>query len=828
MPIPETERLTPRSFKASTLLHHCEQSPMNHSANGPVRPSLRGMDDHTFKAGWARFAQTRSRKCVVPFLLMVCGMFARFCPAAEPPGNDPVCGIARIGNGKQGPGTLKMVAILQEMLRTADPAKNIFLSEQRAARLGLAKASATSPAQAASFQMQYGMELLRAGLSEPALHEFMALDESSRTNGQTMVAKARSALDIQIALSYLRMGEQLNCLSNHNADSCLFPLKGGGIHLYQDNARQAIQVLSEHLQHFPADLGGRWLLNIAHMTVGEYPAKVSPQWLIPPEKFASEYPMPRFPDGAAAAGLDRENLAGGCIADDFDGDGLIDLITSEWSLTGQLRFYHNNGDGTFAERTREAGLMGLVGGLNLIQADYNNDGFMDVVVLRGGWMAEGGCHPISLLRNNGDGTFEDVTVAAGLLRYHPTQTAAFFDFDGDGWIDLFVGNESLGAKEHPCELFHNNRDGTFTECADASGVAIIGFVKGCTSADYDGDGRPDLYLSIRGSPNVLFHNDGPATGSTAGHFAWQFTETGAKAGVQEPIFSFPTWFFDYDNDGRSDLFVAGYQTTLSDVAADYLGLEHKGERARLYHNNGDGTFSDTSRSVGLHKIIHAMGSNFGDLDNDGWLDFYAGTGDSDLSTLIPNRAFRNNGGTNFQEVTTSAGLGHLQKGHGIAFADFDNDGDQDIFAKLGGAYPGDIYRNALFVNPGNSNHWITLKLEGSRCNRAAIGARIKVVLDTGSGTRAVYKTVGSGGSFGASPMRQEIGLGGAVAIKGVEIFWPAAGKTQSITGLAMNRFYRIREEADGAEEYFPKKSALATDGMKSHSMHRHNGPELVP
>ena len=188
-----------------------------------------------------------------------------------------------------------------------------------------------------------------------------------------------------------------------------------------------------------------------------------------------------------------------------------------------------------------------------------------------------------------------------------------------------------------------------------------------------------------------------------------------------------------------------------------------------------------------------MGSNYGDLDNDGFLDFYLGTGDPDLTTLVPNRMFRNADGKFFQDVTTAGGFGHLQKGHGISFADLDNDGDQDIYEVMGGAYSGDNYRNVLYENPGNTNHWITLKLEGVQSNRAAIGARIKVIVTTPGGERTIYKTVRTGGSFGASPLRQEIGLGQAKSIRTAEGFWPVTGRTQTITGLALDGFYKVRE-----------------------------------
>ncbi len=199
----------------------------------------------------------------------------------------------------------------------------------------------------------------------------------------------------------------------------------------------------------------------------------------------------------------------------------------------------------------------------------------------------------------------------------------------------------------------------------------------------------------------------------------------------------------------------------------------------LYHNNHDGTFTNVADSLGLNTSVFAMGANFGDIDNDGYLDMYLGSGNPDYKSLVPNKMFRNLGGKAFADVTASARVGHLQKGHGVAFADMDNDGDQDIYIDMGGAYPGDAYPNAFFMNPGqNANHWIALKLEGTTANRSAIGSTIKVVFTENGVSRALYRDVNSGGSFGASPLRREIGIGQATQIDQIEIHWHGSGKTQ--------------------------------------------------
>ncbi len=722
----------------------------------------------------------------------------------------------------RGPGTIRMAERLQKLAQQVNPMNTIFLSDESVKLLQAELATTTDPKQRQERTFALAFELLNAGQNAEALHQFEELEKTMKALDPQGYLRNRTNLRMKEALCWIRIGEMTNCVADHNPESCLAPIQGRGIHRFQDGSRNAIQILTEVLMQEPGNLSARWLLNVASMTVGDYPEKIPARWLVPPGAFASEHDIKRFRDVAGVVGLDPMKRSGGSIVEDFDGDGNLHVMSSSVGLRDQLRLYHNNGDGSFTERTSEAGLLGEVGGLNLIQADYNNDGFPDVLVLRGGWMGPEGHFPKSLLRNNGDGTFEDVTEAAGLLSLKPSQTAVWFDYDNDGWIDLFIGNESVGNDRNRCELFHNNGDGTFTECAVEAGVGYIGFVKGVCSADFNHDGRPDLYLSVLGAPNVLFRNDGPVATNSAGKVVWKFTDVASRAGVTEPIYSFPCWFFDYDNDGWDDLFVCGYHIKdVGEVCADYLGLPNEAERPRLYHNNHDGTFKDVTRETGLYRVLHAMGANFGDLDNDGFVDFYLGTGDPDLATIIPNRMFRNDAGKHFQDVTTSGGFGNLQKGHGVSFADIDNDGDQDIYENMGGAVSGDVYHNVLYENPGHGNHWITLKLEGVRSNRDAIGARICVVVKSATGEHHYYKTVGTGGSFGASPLRQEIGLGQAQAIARVEIFWPCTGKTQVLAGLDMDRFYKVREDRAAAVPWALKTFRLGAKASDVHGHHYH-------
>ena len=613
----------------------------------------------------------------------------------------------------------------------------------------------------------------------------------------------------QLGIGYMRLGETENCVVRHTAESCILPIQAGGVHTLQEGSRKAIQYFGEVLNQssfdFDYHLRSRWLLNIAYMTIGGYPDEVPQQYLIPPPTFTSEVDFPRFKNIAPKLGLNTFNLSGGAVIDDFDNDGYLDVVTSEWHTSGPMHYFRNNRDGTFSDVTKEAGLTGLFGGLNMLQADYDNDGDLDLLVLRGAWGGKEGQHPNSLLRNSGDGTFTDVTYHAGLGEVHcPTQTAAWADYDNDGDLDIFIGNETPGdfrvpwqllgepvEGAFPWQLFRNRGDGTFEEVAAQAGVRGYGFTKGVVWADYDGDRFPDLYISNLGGPNRLYHNNGDGT----------FTDVAQRLKVTGPKRSFPVWFWDFDNDGLLDLFVLNYTGSISRLAAYHLGLKGMfGEPPSLYRGNGKGGFEEVTEQLNLSRPMAVMGSNFGDLNNDGYLDFYLGTGDPSYQTLTPNLMYLNEAGKRFVNVTMAGGFAHLQKGHSVSFADLDNDGDVDVFEQMGGAWPGDAFSDALYENPGSDNRWITIRLVGKKSNRCAIGSRIHIQILEDGRPRSIYRHVNSGGSFGANPLRQTIGLGKAARIEALEIYWPRTDQTQVFKNLPCNQIIEITE---GKDHYTP-------------------------
>ncbi len=699
-------------------------------------------------------------------------------------------------------GTLKMAQRLKTLAEDSNPEENPFLNSKRAQLYKDSLRGNLSSQERFDLNIHAGLEFLRAGQTEesiPYLKEAQSLAFQFKADEK---GAQRWMATQFLGLAYLRLGEQQNCIALHTSHSCLFPISEKGQHKVPLGSKKAIEFFTSALEIHQRDLTSIWLMNIAHMTLGQYPQGVNPHYLLPAGIFKSKVSFPRFIDQATEAGVAIEGLSGGVIVEDLDGDSDLDILCSSWGMEDPLQLLLQTEGGKFENASNQPGLQGITGGLNLVHADPDNDGDFDILVLRGAWMNQEGRIPNSYLKNLGGGKFVDATEETGLLTSLPTQTAAWADFDGDGWLDLFIGNESDPTNRNPCQLFWNQRDGTFVECAKAIGLDFVGFVKGVAWGDIDNDGRPDLYLSCLGEKNRLFKNNGPqgssSTSSTFDGKNWSFSEITDQAGVSKPLNSFPVWFWDYNNDGHLDLLVLsyGWDRTTEKVAADYLSIANDGERPVLYKNLGKGKFEDVTAKVGLDKVLIAMGANYGDLNNDGWLDFYVGTGEPNLASLMPNRMFLNDRGKRFIDVTTSGGFGHLQKGHGIAFADFDRDGDQDIYAVMGGAYEGDRFQNALFMNPveGAAEAWIKLKLVGIQANRSAQGARIKITCFQGERQgQVLYRYLNFGGSFGSSPSLCEVGLGPQVTHVAVSIKWPGSGKVSNYGKLTVRKLHELTE-----------------------------------
>jgi tetratricopeptide (TPR) repeat protein len=583
-----------------------------------------------------------------------------------------------------------------------------------------------------------------------------------------------------IGATYLHWSEMENGMYNGSRDLDIFPpLDPHASFEKKEESKQAIEYLLKFLELRPDILEVKWLLNLAYATLGEYPSGVPAAYLIPESNFQSKENIGRFVDRAPAAGLNVFGEAGGIIVDDFDNDGLLDVVISSMNVCEPLHFFHNNGDGTFTDRTKEAGLQDQLGGLNMVQVDYNNDGCMDIFIPRGGWEF---AQRKSLLRNNCDGTFTDVTDASGLgATVTSSQAAAWADIDNDGYLDLFLANENA-----PAQLFHNKGDGTFEEIGHTAGIDQTGFSKGVTAADYDHDGLMDFYVTNLRGNNFLYHNNGDLT----------FTEVARQAGVQTPTFSFATWFFDYDNDGWPDLFVDSYLMAIDETVRTYVGKPHNAETLKLYRNKRDGTFEDVTEQVGLDKVYMPMGANFGDVDNDGFLDVYLGSGNPNFTAVLPYVLFRNKEGKSFVDITQSSGTGELHKGHAVVFADLTRQGSEDILTRVGGAIPSDEHNVRVFENPGNNNDWLNVRLVGVKSNRSAVGAEIHVTVRAGSAApRSIYRTVGQTSSFGGNPMEQHIGLGPNAHEIALDIWWPTTRTRQHFTGLEKDQYIEIREFA---------------------------------
>lgn len=697
----------------------------------------------------------------------------------------------------------RMLAASADLIRRT-PDENPYLGDREARRLREKLAGNPPLKDRYKLHLKLGEEELRLGNEEAsreqletALSVFPFSDEPPEAAGDGLYL---------LALAHLRRAETENCCRRATADSCLFPVQGEGIHLEQGGSRDAITYLLRYLttpgKFTDEHLTAIWLMNLAHMTLGTYPEGVPAAYRLPVTRPDVPEPgdFPRFPSVSAELGVNTFGLAGGVIADDFNGDGWIDLVVSSWDPADSIRYFQNDGTGGFTDESANCHLEGISGGLNLRQADFDNDGKLDLFIVRGAWLGTAGRHPNSLLRNLGPGPggvpeFVDISYAAGLAGEgldFPALSAEWADYDLDGDLDLYVANETAGGISAPSQLFRNDGPGTdgitrFTDVAAASGVTNDRLGKGAAWGDFDADGWPDLYVSNLRQANRLYRNRGDGS----------FEDVAPSLGVSGPVQSFPVWFWDCNNDGILDLFVSNYLNKGSGLAyVPYLAGEDLApvDLSALYLGDGKGGFRNRVREAGLDVPMPTMGCSFGDLDNDGFPDFYLGTGTPHYADIGPNLLFHNLSGERFEDVTISAGMGHLQKGHSVSFADFGNRGLLDVYAHLGGAIPGDGYFKALFRNPGfEGRNWIQVRLQGAGSNRFGIGSRIRAVFDEPASDggppreRSVYVWVGAGSSFGANPVTvSHLGLGRAAVVKRIEILWPGKSEAQVVFNPPVN------------------------------------------
>ena len=644
---------------------------------------------------------------------------------------------------------------------------------------------------------------------------FEHLDEVAR-NVELLTASKRLRLTMMsrfwTGAFFLRQAMIGNCRGAPASERCTLPIRAGEGHPDQEALSDAVEnfraVVNLTQPEVPEHMAGKWLLNVAYMLGGHYPEGVPRHHRIDPQFLDGPAPtIPLFRDVSAEMGADTFSSRGGIAADDFDGDGWIDMLLSSADLSDNLQYLRNDGKGGFEDVTTAAGLAGITGGVNLTQADYDNDGDLDVFIARGGWLGELGRHPNSLLRNNGDTTFTDVTLDVGLGDdLYPSASAAWADYDGDGDLDLYVANDSAGERGWHSQLFRNNGNGAFEEVGDEIGIRGAGQAVGAAWGDYDDDGDPDLYVSYFRGANRLYRND-----------HGQFVDVALELGVADPKHSYTVWFWDADNDDDLDLLVNSYrtpQTAIPDLwyyAANLLGRPQPGDTPRLYLNDGHGVFQDAAESYGISRVMLATGANFGDLDNDGFLDFYVGTGYPGVEAVVPNLMYRNRGGTGFQDITWAGGFGHLQNGQAVVFADYDNDGDQDVYGRIGSLLPNDRFRDAFYQNPGFERGWLAVELRGTQSNHFGHGAVVRAEYSDGGVDRTQRRVVGGTGSYGANPHRLHLGLGSAERLERLEVFWPTSGERQVFRRVAINQRILITEGSDSLATLQRGAAVIADD-----------------
>ena len=563
------------------------------------------------------------------------------------------------------------------------------------------------------------------------------------------------------------------------------------------------------------------------------------------EESAASSVYPKLVDITASTGIHFEHLSspeqkfivesmsGGVALIDYDRDGWPDIYFTnaqsvEMALHGQKArsaLYHNNHDGTFTDVSDKAGVATPCWAMGASVGDYNNDGWPDLLVTCFGGVV--------LYRNNGDGTFTDVTKSAGLSGDHLWATgAAFGDYDGDGWADLFVSHyvdfnlDDLpafgssktckylgvdvqcgprGLKGSPDNLYHNNHDGTFTDVSRLAGVDDPEARFGLTAiwTDFNNDGKLDLFATNDGEANYLYRNDGSG----------KFTDVGLASGVAAnedgaEQANMGVAVGDYLHTGRMSLLVSHFDN----------------EYAALYRNEGKMNFTDASLASGITrgtKGYVGWGDAFVDFDNDGWLDYFLVNGhvypqvDSahqEAKYREPKLLFANQRDGSFKNISNLAGTAIQipQVSRGMAIGDLFNDGNLEAVIE-------NLVGKPMILRPegGPQNHWISFQLEGMTCNRLALNARVRAT----AGDLVQLGEVISGGSYlSQSDLRIHFGLGKHERVEKAEVLWPD-GKVETLTNLSADRFYFIREGAGvvsstPAVSFKPKQLPVNTEGTK--------------
>ena len=594
---------------------------------------------------------------------------------------------------------------------------------------------------------------------------------------------------LQLGLAEFRLGEAdkaaerfENIIENYRRHSGAYYYLGV-YHLRHGNPEKAVTNFKEALHLKPRDPETLWNLWTAYAKLGGYPAELPEEFRIvggnsDSRRLTGNRQLTTdnyFTNIAPDLKMDKVDGGRGSAWGDYDNDGDLDIVAVGTYQPHVL--YRNNDDGTFTNVADQAGVADPRGGWGSLFADYDNDGFPDLYITRGGWS---GAAENTLYHNNGDGTFTDVTHTAGVADPQSSFCAAWADYDNDGYLDLYIANGVIGDGAANV-LYHNNGDGTFTDTADIAGVANTGNSLGTAWGDYDKDGYIDLHVINYGQSNVLYRNNGDGT------FTDVTPTTGMNLAVTDP---FVTFFLDVDNDADLDIFISNSGSFQAFIAGQITGTAtHDSDRQVLYRNNGDGTFTDVTRESGLYHAYGAMGANFGDINSDGYLDIYLATGAPQMGRLERDALFQNNGDGTFTDATFALGLGNVGKGHGVTFADADADGDLDIYVPVGGAFLGDQWHNLFYQNTGSANNWLTLKLVGEKSNRDGIGAKVTVRV----GDSTIYREVSGGCGFGSTnSLSLEIGLGTHTKVDTVEIVWPS-GQVDTHRNLSINQSLVVTE-----------------------------------